>query len=164
MRGFGGGGARRHSNRTNDLENVTQKAKQAQPGGFKAGPCPRDAPTQTRRDHCHHHEGNRLATSLGPWLPNEDGAQKTRPREAFIGTATSTPPKPFTSSPIYEPPDGCDRKPGKRFGDEAYAMEELVAELGAAFLCADLGITSEPRADHAHYLDLWHNALRRWGH
>jgi Zincin-like metallopeptidase len=115
-------------------------------------------------DHCHHHEGNRLATSLGPWLPNEGGAQKTRPREAFSGTATSTPPRPFTSSPIYEPTDGCDRKPGKRFGDEAYAMEELVAELGAAFLCADLGITSEPRADHAQYLDLWHNALRRWGH
>ncbi len=32
---------------------------------------------------------------LGPWLPNDGGAQKTRPREAFIGTATSTPPKPF---------------------------------------------------------------------
>jgi antirestriction protein ArdC len=34
---------------------------------------------------------------------------------------------------------------GKRFGDEAYAMEELVAELGAAFLCADLGLSSSPR-------------------
>ena len=29
----------------------------------------------------------------------------------------------------------------KRFGDEAYAMEELVAELNAAFLSADLGLT-----------------------
>lgn len=34
-------------------------------------------------------------------------------------------------------------------------MEELVAELGAAFLCADLGITTAPRADHAQYLDHW---------
>ena len=46
----------------------------------------------------------------------------------------------------------CNRQLGKRFGDHAYAMEELVAELGAAFLCADLGITDEPRADHAQYL------------
>ena len=35
---------------------------------------------------------------------------------------------------------------GKRFGDQAYAMEELVAELGAAFVCADLQITDDPRA------------------
>jgi antirestriction protein ArdC len=32
----------------------------------------------------------------------------------------------------------------KRFGDEGYAMEELVAELGAAFLSADLDLTPEP--------------------
>ena len=31
-------------------------------------------------------------------------------------------------------------------------IEELVAELGAAFLCADLRITDDPRADHAQYL------------
>jgi antirestriction protein ArdC len=49
----------------------------------------------------------------------------------------------------------CNRQLGKRFGDDAYAMEELVAELGAAFLCADLRITAEPRADHAQYLDHW---------
>ena len=30
----------------------------------------------------------------------------------------------------------------KRFGDEGYAREELVAELGAAFLCADLGLAA----------------------
>lgn len=36
----------------------------------------------------------------------------------------------------------------KRWGDEGYAAEELVAELGAAYLCADLGITPEPREDH----------------
>src|SRR5262249_12895782 len=34
---------------------------------------------------------------------------------------------------------------GKRFGDAGYAREELVAELGAAFLCADLGVAIEPR-------------------
>jgi len=47
-----------------------------------------------------------------------------------------------------------------RFGDEAYAMEELVAELGAAFLCADLGITHTPRADHASYIAHWLKVLK----
>jgi antirestriction protein ArdC len=49
---------------------------------------------------------------------------------------------------------------GKRFGDTGYAREELVAELGAAFLCADLGITAEPREDHASYLAHWLQILR----
>jgi antirestriction protein ArdC len=49
---------------------------------------------------------------------------------------------------------------GKRFGDSAYAAEELIAELGAAFLCADLGITPEPRADHAAYLGHWLQILK----
>ena len=39
-----------------------------------------------------------------------------------------------------------------RFGYEGYAIEELVAELGAAFVCADLDLTLEPREDHAAYL------------
>jgi antirestriction protein ArdC len=39
-------------------------------------------------------------------------------------------------------------------------MEELVAELGAAFLCADLRITDAPRADHAQYLDSWLRVLK----
>jgi antirestriction protein ArdC len=40
------------------------------------------------------------------------------------------------------------------------ALEELVAELGAAFLCADLGVSNEPRADHAAYLKSWHSTLK----
>jgi len=48
----------------------------------------------------------------------------------------------------------------KRWGDEGYAAEELVAELGAAFLCADLGITPEPREDHAAYLASWLTVLK----
>jgi antirestriction protein ArdC len=47
------------------------------------------------------------------------------------------------------------REFGKRFGDKSYSFEELVAELGAAFLCASLGITNEPRRDHAQYLAHW---------
>jgi antirestriction protein ArdC len=48
----------------------------------------------------------------------------------------------------------------KLFGDEGYAREELVAELGAAFLCADLGITPEIRDDHAAYLGHWLSILK----
>lgn len=48
----------------------------------------------------------------------------------------------------------------KRWGDEGYAMEELVAELGSAFLSADLDLTPEPRADHAAYIGSWLNVLK----
>jgi antirestriction protein ArdC len=48
----------------------------------------------------------------------------------------------------------------KRFGDAGYAMEELVAEIGAAFLCADLGITPETREDHAAYIKTWLTVLK----
>jgi antirestriction protein ArdC len=48
----------------------------------------------------------------------------------------------------------------KKCGDEGYAREELVAEIGAAFLCCDLGITPEPREDHAAYLQRWLTVLR----
>ena len=48
----------------------------------------------------------------------------------------------------------------KRFGHEGYAMEELVAELGSAFLCADLHITPEIREDHASYMHEWLKVLK----
>lgn len=48
----------------------------------------------------------------------------------------------------------------KRFGDEGYAMEELVAELGSAFLCADLDLVPLIREDHAPYIDGWLKALK----
>lgn len=48
----------------------------------------------------------------------------------------------------------------KRWGDEGYAMEELVAELSSAFLCADLSITPEIREDHAAYIEHWLKVLK----
>lgn len=56
--------------------------------------------------------------------------------------------------------DRLDRDLSGRFGSNAYAMEELVAELGAAFLCADLGMSPEPRPDHAAYLASWLDVLK----
>ncbi|MBN9252218.1 MAG: antirestriction protein, partial [Mesorhizobium sp.] len=58
-------------------------------------------------------------------------------------------------------PKRLDRDFGrKRWGDEGYAMEELVAELGAAFVCADLSLTPQPRAEHASYIASWLKALK----
>lgn len=54
----------------------------------------------------------------------------------------------------------CDRDFSGRFGTESYAFEELVAELGAAFLCGHLGISNEPREDHAQYLANWLKVLK----
>ena len=54
----------------------------------------------------------------------------------------------------------CDRQLGKRFGDNAYAAEELIAELGAAFTCAHLGLSTEPREDHAQYISSWLKVLK----
>lgn len=60
---------------------------------------------------------------------------------------------------------GHDRRLARRLsiegkGSDSYAREELVAELGAAFLCADLGISDQPREDHASYLASWLKVLR----
>jgi antirestriction protein ArdC len=58
-------------------------------------------------------------------------------------------------------PSRLDRDFGrKRFGDEGYAMEELVAELGSAFLSSDLDLTPEVREDHAAYIGSWIKALK----
>jgi antirestriction protein ArdC len=87
-------------------------------------------------------------------------------RERFTGTATSTATEAFYSTVLHElthwsgAAPRCNRDLTGRFGDNAYAMEELVADLGAAFLCSDLGITSTPRADHAAYLASWLKVLK----
>lgn len=40
------------------------------------------------------------------------------------------------------------------------ALEELVAELGAAFVCASLGVATKERRDHADYIGHWIKALK----
>lgn len=48
----------------------------------------------------------------------------------------------------------------KKWGDQGYAREELVAELGSVFLSADLGLAIEPRDDHAAYIASWLEVLK----
>lgn len=51
-----------------------------------------------------------------------------------------------------------DFSKSKRFGDNAYAFEELVAELGSAMLCAHLRI--DGKLQHANYLGSWLKVLK----
>jgi antirestriction protein ArdC len=53
-----------------------------------------------------------------------------------------------------------DRQFGKRFGDEAYAFEELVAELGAAFVVGHVGFVDAMIEDHAAYVESWLKVLK----
>ena len=79
----------------------------------------------------------------------------------FFDTASSTRSENYYAVLLHElthwtgHPSRCNRDLRNRFGDAAYAMEELVAEIGSAFFCARLGISSSPREDHAQYLGNW---------
>jgi len=85
----------------------------------------------------------------------------------FFATKTSTATEGYYSVVLHElthwsgAAGRLARNLRTRFGDEAYAMEELIAEFGAAFLCADLGIANEPRLDHASYVSSWLKVLNR---
>lgn len=58
-------------------------------------------------------------------------------------------------------PGRLHREFGKRFGDQTYGFEELVAECGAALLGADLGLPTEHLEDHAAYIGSWLKILRK---
>jgi antirestriction protein ArdC len=53
-----------------------------------------------------------------------------------------------------------DRQLGKRFGDDRYSAEEIIAETGSAFLCARVGIAPEPHPDHARYIHHWLKVMK----
>lgn len=48
----------------------------------------------------------------------------------------------------------------RSFGDEAYSKEELVAEMGASFLCARAGIENTTIDNSAAYIQSWMKALQ----
>ena len=87
-------------------------------------------------------------------------------RRRFTGTDTTTPAEAFYSTLCHElvhwsgAKSRLDRDLTGRFGSDSYAVEELIAELGSAFLCGDLGLTLEPRADHACYIKNWLSVLK----
>jgi len=84
----------------------------------------------------------------------------------FIDTATMTCTEGYYAVLAHEhihwvgAPHRLNREFGKRFGDHQYAAEELVAEIGSAFLAADLQFTQDTRPDHAQYLAHWLKLLK----
>lgn len=99
------------------------------------------------------------------YIPSKDFINMPE-RDLFKGSPTSTPTESYYSTLCHElvhwtgAKHRLDRQFGARFGNETYAAEELVAELGAAFLCASLGITNSPRPDHAQYIASWIKVLK----
>lgn len=104
------------------------------------------------------HGGNRAF-----YAPSRDLVQMP-PRESFRDAES------YAATLVHElthwtaHPSRLARELGKRFGDQAYAAEELIAEMGSAFLCADLGISPEVREDHASYLAHWLDVLKKDSH
>ena len=99
------------------------------------------------------------------YQPSTDTIQMPN-RERFTGTATSSATEGYYGVKLHElthwsgHESRLNRDLSGRFGKEAYAMEELVAELGSAFLCAEHHITPQPRPDHAAYIANWLQVLK----
>ena len=100
------------------------------------------------------HGGNRAF-----YAPSLDRVQMP-PRDSFRDAESYAATLAHELTHWTSHPSRLARVLGQRFGDYAYAAEELIAEMGAAFLCADLGITPEPRDDHAGYLSHWLAVLK----
>ena len=87
-------------------------------------------------------------------------------KAAFIATKTSTRLQAYYATLLHELIHWTgDKVEEVRFSTaekrskEDYAREELVAEIGSAFLCSILGVATVPRPDHAHYLNSWIDLL-----
>jgi antirestriction protein ArdC len=112
------------------------------------------------------HEGGQRAFYRHPSADGSGDFIQMPPRHLFTGTKTSTPTEAYYGTLSHEglhasgAKHRLDRAFGEKFGDKAYAFEELVAELGAAFLCAHLAIANTPRPDHAQYIAGWLEVLK----
>jgi len=86
--------------------------------------------------------------------------------EKFQGSANCTATEGFYSVLFHElthwsgAKHRLNREWGKKFGDKDYSAEELVAELGAAFLTKGFGLATLEKGDHAGYIDHWLKVLK----
>jgi antirestriction protein ArdC len=94
-------------------------------------------------------EGRSRAQDRHPHLPGRQRQQGVR--ETFVDAESHAATLAHELTHWTKHEERLARDMGRiRWGDEGYAKEELVAELGSAFLCADLEITPEVREDHAY--------------
>lgn len=133
------------------------------PEGYQTRPEPKGEPLQLIEEAeaffaatgaTFRHGGNRAYYAPGLDLIQLPPAEAFRDAESYAAT------KAHELTHWTSHPTRLNRELGKRFGDEAYAAEELIAELGAAFLSVTLGITPEVREDHAAYLGHWLTVLK----
>ena len=101
------------------------------------------------------HGGNRAYYNIAQDVVQMPPFESFRDAESYYAT------RAHETTHWTRHPSRLDRDFGrKRFGDDGYAMEELVAELGSAFLSADLELTPEVREDHAAYIASWIEVLK----
>jgi antirestriction protein ArdC len=101
------------------------------------------------------HGGTRAYYAVGPDYVQMPPFETFRDAESYYATLA------HETTHFTRHPSRLNRDFGRqRFGDEGYAVEELVAELGVAFLCADLDLTPEVREDHAAYIASWITVLK----
>jgi antirestriction protein ArdC len=99
-----------------------------------------------------HHHGSRAF-----YRPSTDEITMP-PQGTFVATPTMTRDEGYMSTLAHElahysgAKHRLNRELATRFKDKAYYAEEIIAELCASYICAELGISSEPRADHAQYI------------
>lgn len=99
------------------------------------------------------------------YLPSKDKILMPE-KNLFIGTENETATAGYYAVLMHElthwtgAESRCNRVLTGKMDTENYAIEELIAELGAAFLCAEFGIGCGNRADHAGYIASWLDALK----
>ena len=102
-----------------------------------------------------HHGGDRAYYAIGPDHIRLPYIEAFRDAQSYYATLAHE----MTHWTRHE--SRLDRDFGrKKWGDEGYAQEELVAELGAAFISADLEIALEDREDHSAYIASWLKFLK----
>jgi antirestriction protein ArdC len=137
-------------------------------------PSDTEAPQQPLIERIEHVD--KFAQNTGALIYNDGGNRAYYSRltdeihlpmvERFIGSPSQTALESYYATMLHElghwsgNQKRLDRQFGKRFGDSAYAFEELVAELTSAFLCAKLEIADAPRPDHAQYVGSWLKVLK----
>lgn len=131
------------------------------------------APTN-RPDFTDDSEAERFVDNIGVILKPHQKAYYSKkedavyipPKNTFEKTECSTAEVNYYSVLFHEivhwtsTPARCNRKTGLSKDSTEYAKEELIAEIGASFICQDLGITKQPRQLTADYLKSWLQGLK----
>jgi antirestriction protein ArdC len=107
------------------------------------------------------HGGNKAC-----YIPSLDRI-KMPEKESFINTNYDTAEEAYYGTLLHElthwtaHEKRLARDLSGRFGDNSYAFEELVAEIGSVFLCSMLGVKSEPSPANAQYLNHWMEVIKK---